>query len=141
MYLNYGLTFSSPVFFHEIFFGNSLAPLRKLTAIKNLKHYRRFYFTVDKLSIEHSYYLRYRTGEYFPLRLWVMTWSKWFIISFSFFKPIKSRSKKRLIQPSDRFAVSPNLSQSINNLNIKRFKLIFLFLKLNNITKNFKYAF
>ena len=69
MYLQYGLTFSNSIFFHELFYNNRFKSLRTDTVVENLKYFRRFYFSNDNLGIEHSYFLRYKTGEYFPLRL------------------------------------------------------------------------
>ena len=69
MYLHYGLTFSNPVFFNEFFFNDKYKKIRIDINFKNLKYFRRFYFSNYNLGIEHSYFLRYRTGEYFPLRL------------------------------------------------------------------------
>ena len=70
---NYNLVintdFSSSIFFHELFYNNKLKNLRTSTEVNNLKYFRRFYFSNDSLGIEHSYFLRYKTGEYFPLRL------------------------------------------------------------------------
>ena len=68
-YLNYGLTFSSNLFFNPYFFAKSLRKYNVDYFTKNLKFYRRFFFSNDTLGIEHSYFLRYKTGEYFPLRL------------------------------------------------------------------------
>lgn len=141
MYLNYGFTFETSVFFHEIFFNRSFKAIRKLKVLKNLKYFRRFFFTCERLSIEHSYYLRYRTGEYFPLRIWTMSWSRWFIISFNFFKPIKEKKVTRTRLPRDHFAVAPHLRQDISTLNLKRFKLLFIFLKQNTTSRGLTYIF
>jgi len=68
-YLNYGLTFTSNLFFNPYFFTKSLRNVSTDYFSKNLKFYRRFFFSNYTLGIEHSYFLRYKTGEYFPLRL------------------------------------------------------------------------
>ena len=69
MYLNYGLTFSNTLFMHEHFFNYKYKNIRLNLLLKNLRYFRRFYFSNYNLGIEHSYFLRYKTGEYFPLRL------------------------------------------------------------------------
>lgn len=129
MYLNYGLTFSNTVFLHEIFFSKPFKLVRRNLLIKNLKHFRRFFFTHDRLGIEHSYLLRYRTGEYFPLRIWVFSWSKWFIISFNCFKPIKKKSTRIVRQPKDQFAISASMPSVQPIIQLRRFKLLFIYLK------------
>ena len=68
-YLSYGLTFSSNIFFNPYFYSKATRRFKENIFLKNLKFYRRFYFSNVTLGIEHSYFLRYRTGEYFPLRL------------------------------------------------------------------------
>lgn len=130
MYLNYGLTFSNSLFFHEIFLSKPFKQIRHRVSITNhLKHFRRFFFTHERLGIEHSYYLRYKTGEYFPIRLWIMSWSQWFIISFNCFKPIKKKSNKLVRQPKDRFSIAAAKAYNYKSLQLKRFKLLFLFVK------------
>ena len=65
MYLNYGITFINNLYVHEYFFSKNYKTNRKSNIIDNLKFYRRFFFSNRILSIEHSYFLRYKTGEFF----------------------------------------------------------------------------
>ena len=69
MYLRYGLTFQNNPFFHEYWYRKTNKPLRTLSFTqKNLKFFRKFFYENSTLSIEHSFFLRNETPEYFPLR-------------------------------------------------------------------------
>lgn len=129
MYINYGLTFNNSLFFHEFFFNKNSKKIRINILFKNLKYFRRFYFSNDNLGIEHSYFLRYKTGEYFPLRLWILKYSNWIIICFNCFKPLKKKSKVKNIMKSEHYGLSSNLKFNELKLKYNRFKLVFLFVK------------
>ena len=141
LYIKYGLTFSNTVFFHEHFFNKQSRSTRTNSFIKNLKYYRRFYFSNEKLGIEHSYFLRYRTGEYFPLRLWLIKYSGWIIICFNSFKPIKKKSINQNKSKSEYYGLSTSLNYNKDKLKFNRFKLIYLY--INNQVKRdtLKYLF
>lgn len=91
LYLNYGLTFNSSPLFSSYWYRKS----GKYNFIKNhsmnIKFYRRFYYTNTIVGVDHSYLIRHVTGEYFPIRLWLFRYLGWVVLSFSFFKPIKSK--------------------------------------------------
>ena len=73
LYLNYGLTFKTNPFIHEYWYKKFSKKIRiNEQEKKNTKFFRRFFYTNDNLSIEHSYLVRHRTAEYFPMRHWVM---------------------------------------------------------------------
>lgn len=141
MYLQYGLTFNNSLFFHELYFNKNSKQIRLNIILKNLKYYRRFYFSNDNLGIEHSYFLRYKTGEYFPLRLWVIKYSGWLILSFNCFKPVKRKISKRKIVKSEYYALSHSLNSHNCKYKYKRFKLIFLLLRYHSIFNNYPYYF
>lgn len=135
-YLNYGLTFSSNIFFNPYFHTKALRNVHIDYFIKNLKFYRRFFFSNYTLGIEHSYFLRYRTGEYFPLRLWMLRYSNWIIIFFNCFKPIKKKkSKRRSLLTREAHAMAPDKRYYNSRIYFNRFKLIYVFIK----HKFFKY--
>ena len=141
MYLSYGLTFSSSIFFHELFYNNKLKNLRTSTEVNNLKYFRRFYFSNDSLGIEHSYFLRYKTGEYFPLRLWIIKYSNWVIICFNCFKPVKGKQGSKSLTKREHYSLSPDLRLDKKAFKFNRFKLIFIFFKKNFFNKQLTYSF
>ena len=141
MYIYYGFTFPTPLFFHEFFYSKHSKAIRKYIVTKNLKYYRRFYFSNYNLGIEHSYFLRYKTGEFFPLRLWVIKYSNWILLCFNCFKPIKKKFKGKNIMKAEFYALTPNLKYNLHSLKYKRFKLIFLFLKKFFFSKSLNYMF
>ena len=141
MYLHYGLTFTNTVFFHEIFLNKKYKSIRLNTLFKNLKYYRRFYFSNYNLSIEHSYFLRYRTGEFFPLRLWLIKYANWLILSFNCFKPIKKKSAAISYFQKDFQGIAAHLKTDLQVKKFLRFKLIFLYLKKFFIRNSYNYVF
>lgn len=141
LYIDYGLTFTNNIFFNNYFFMSSRKNVKKENFfLKNLKHYRRFFFSNEILGIEHSYFLRYKTGEYFPMRLWLMRYSNWIIIFFNCFKPIKKKPQKNNFVKKEVHAVSPDLAFKNNKHYLKRFTLMYLFLN-KTIKKSIHYNF
>lgn len=138
VYINYGITFPTSLFFHEYFYNNNYKYFRNQIIFKNWKFYRKVFFSCESLEIEHSYFLRKKTGEFFPLRLWLIRYSNWILIFFSCFKPIKAKYKntKNIIK-RETHSVSPNFK---TNKNLKRLKILFIFLK-NSFFKNVEYNF
>ena len=94
IYLNYGLTTQSSPFIHEYWYKPSYIRLRLQEATDYNKSFRRFYYTNDTLGIEHSYLIRNKTPEYFPLKVWLFRYQNWFIVSVKWFKPLKTKKKR-----------------------------------------------
>jgi len=95
-YLNHGITRSDNPFIHEYWYRNAAKKIRiHEQKRQNLQAFRRYYYTNERLSIEHSYFIRYRTGEYFPMRLWIMRYGEWLFLSAHWFKPLKSKRRFR----------------------------------------------
>ena len=69
MYLNYGLTVQSNFFIHEYWYKPSYSQLRVGGATDYSKWFRRFFYANSTLDIEHSYLIRNRTPEYFPMKV------------------------------------------------------------------------
>ena len=137
LYLNYGLTFKTNPFIHEYWYKKFSKKIRTYDqAKKNAKFFRRFYYTNANLSIEHSYLIRHKTGEYFPMRHWVMKYGGWIILQVHWFKPLKIKYDKTKHKKSTSFigAVSrPNVYKPT----IIRLKLILLtLLKSTSWAKN-----
>ena len=59
----------------------------------NSRFFRRYFYTNDTLSIEHSYLIRNKTPEFFPMRTWIMKYAGWVIFSVQWFKPLKIKPK------------------------------------------------
>jgi hypothetical protein len=94
-YLNHGVIRESNPFVHEYWYRKTYRKIRSQDQkYKNLQAFRRYFYTNERLGIEHSYFIRYRTGEYFPMRLWVMRYGGWLFISVHWFKPLKSKRSK-----------------------------------------------
>ena len=91
LYLDYGLTFQSNPLVHEYWYKPSFKSIRTLNSSQNMNFYRRFFYTNESLDIDHSYLIRNKTGEYFPMRTWLFKYLNWVILSVQWFKPIKKK--------------------------------------------------
>jgi hypothetical protein len=139
-YLNYGLTFTNNVFFNEYFFNKKLKNLRLSNLITNNKFFRKFFFSNDVLGIEHSYFLRYKTSEYFPFRIWIIKYSNWIIINFCCYKPVKGSSKSKSKIKKEYSSINPTLFYRNSNPKFTRYKLLFVFFR-KYFYKNYNYCF
>ncbi len=123
-YLNHGIIRDSNPFVHEYWYRKTYRKIRSADQkYKNLQAFRRYFYTNERLGIEHSYYIRYRTGEYFPMRLWVMRYGGWLFISVHWFKPVKSKrtqfsaTKNKTIGSISRSTASESTTKRISLLN------------------------
>ena len=126
-YLQYGLTFQTNPFVHEYFYRKNLKKVRVFSHKKNnTKFFRRFFYTNETLGIEHSYLIRNKTPEYFPMRTWVLKYAGWVIFSVQWFKPLKLKYKKRLGHRSSSYVGGVSRSNP-KHIIAKRVKLLILF--------------
>ena len=89
-YINYGANMSNSIFMHEHWYSKKFKQIRTLPSRGYMQFYRRHYYSNSVVGIEHSYLIRYTTGEYFPLRTWYLRYNNWNIISVQWFKPNKT---------------------------------------------------
>jgi hypothetical protein len=134
-YLNYGLTFINNIFFSEYFFNKKLKNIRLTNLVTNNKFFRKFYFNNNLLGIEHSYFIRYKTGEFFPLKIWILKYSKWVIINFTCFKPFKKNKVNLKSTVKELSSVNPSFSNVSTQSSFTRYKILFIYLK-NSFLKN-----
>jgi hypothetical protein len=92
LYVNYGTTFKNNVFIHEYWYSKPSKAVRTLPLKSYMKYHRRFYYSNSLLGIEHSFLLRNHSGEYFPMRCWILKYNNWVILSLKFFKPLKIKT-------------------------------------------------
>ena len=138
-YLNHAAAFKTNPFLHEYWYKNTFKSMRiERHQYRNLQNFRKYSYTNTRLGIEHSYLIRYKTGEYFPMRLWVMRYSGWVFLSVSWFKPIKSKrsqtisSKKKLVGSVFRARATTS--------NFKRLALVHQFISSHGYS-NTQYGF
>jgi len=138
-YLNHGTLYQSNVFLHEYWYNT--ASHKSLTddyRRQSLQCFRRYFYTNTRLGIEHSYLIRYHTGEYFPMRLWLMRFGGWLFLSVHWFKPLKS-NKSRKFKKKAIYVNSVSRSTSSPLVN-KRLILIKSWLKIYGL-KTYNYEF
>jgi hypothetical protein len=141
IYLNYGLVFKTNPFLHEYWYRKFAHKIRVFDQEeRNTKFFRRFFYTNDNLSIEHTYLIRNRTGEYFPMRTWVMKYGGWVIICVNWFKPLKTRRAVRLGSGDSSF-VGAVSRPTIHNFTIRRLKLVALNYLLSKSSSTKGYTF
>ena len=120
-YIDHGANFTCNIFLHEHWYSKKFKQIRTLPSRSYMQFYRRHYYSNDIVGIEHSYLIRYTTGEYFPLRTWYLRYNNWVIISIQWFKPDKSKAKKgraRFTNDDVSFAhaqANPIKSKSLRN--------------------------
>lgn len=139
LYLNYGLTTKSNPFVHEYWYKASFSKLRVGNVTDYTRCFRRFFYTNDTLGIEHSYLIRNRTPEYFPLKLWLFRYAGWFIISIKWFKPIKTKSRNRR-KGGASYVTSINRGFKSGHLS-RRIKILTSLLKVEYLSTNQNYYF
>ena len=129
--INAGSTFDSNPFIHEYWYKKSLKNKRILKTFNNTKFFRRYYYSHSMLGIEHSYLIRNKSIEVFPMRIWVFRFSGWLIFSFQMFKPLKGKNvslKNRSLNPTHVSSLSLINRQTLTT---KRIKILTTLLKLN----------
>ena len=138
-YLSYGIDFKLNPLISLYWYKNQLNNIYLNFYKYNMRFFRRYFYSNDIVGVEHSYFIRNHTGEYFPLRVWLMRYSGWLILVVSWFKP-KKRKIKRFIRnirgykPGGLFSFV-NLQSRSTNLRLKL--LLFLFLKKVNKLNNY----
>jgi len=138
IYLQYGLSFQTNPFIHEYWYKKNSKDTRVILQSKlNSRFFRRFFYTNDVLSIEHSYLVRNKTPEYFPLRTWVFKYSGWVIFSVQWFKPLKIKPVRRN-RSSGSSTVSGIAKAGSTVALLRRVKLLLLF-TLRSVNDNYRF--
>ena len=138
LYINYGVSFPTSIFFHEYFFSRKSRNLRHKIVFKNWKYFRKIFFSCDSLEIEHTYFSRKKTVEFFPMRLWLFRYSDWIILAFSCFKPFKSKFlKNKNAVKKETHSINPTFNTVKQR---KQIKIFYLFLK-KAFFKKYNYGF
>ena len=137
-FLVYGMKFDNDIFVHEYWMGHLMKSKRKTPELRSFnKLYSRFSFTHEFLQIEHSFNLRLETPEFFPMRIWILRYKRWLIVSVKWFKPHKVRNTKsspraKRISQLGGFRVS----RSRNTIK-DRLKMILLLTQKSVVNKNY----
>lgn len=95
-YFSYGILLNNNLFIHSFFYKTNLLnnnqyikDINMSKGFKNRLYFRKYYFFHKILSIEHSYFIRLSTPEYFPLKLYLIRFKGWVVVSVQWFKPLK----------------------------------------------------
>ena len=141
LYLDYGLTLKSNLFVHEYWYRFSKVKVSRLsTEFRSYNtFFRRFFYANSTVSIEHTFLLRNKTPEYFPMNVWLFRFTGWVIITVSWFKPWK---QKRIRDPHSNSASAINMisKHTSQYYPYRRWKLILHF-ALSNLKQSKLYKF
>lgn len=91
IYFDYGILNNKHIFKSDYYFGHTEVQGSDIIKSRSLRFFRRFFFRKLNLGLEHSYVKRVHTGEYFPLRFWLLRYNGWLVITINWFKPIKKK--------------------------------------------------
>jgi hypothetical protein len=141
-YFQYGLFFTKNLFFHNYWYKNSF--FKKHNYNQNSKqkslYFRKYYYAHQTLTIEHSYFLRLNTSEFFPLRLYVLKYTNWILASVQWFKPLKTtntqQNKKNTQQKHSSIYTNTKIKERT-----QRNKILILLLLSFYKKNNLKYYF
>ena len=95
-YFTYGLFFNTNTFINTFWYKNIPHAQTKISQT-NL-YFRRYFYAHHKLTIEHTYLIRNTTSEYFSLRIYILKYSNWLILSVQWFKPVKHKKNNSTTQ-------------------------------------------
>lgn len=105
------------------------------------KYFRRVFYSNSSLEIEHSYLLRFKTAEFFPLKIWIFKFNNWVIISYKWFKPDKTSKYLKNVLKSDNLKLGSTFSIFKSDNNFIRFKILYLWYIKNYFLKKNYYSF
>ena len=125
-YLQYGLAFQNNIFLHEYWYSKAYKKFR-INKVRKMDtvFYKRFYYTNEILNIEHSLNYRCSTAEYFPMRLWILKYDNWVILSVKWYKPLKIKSHPKRYDKGSGYIGSVTYSNFVNFTN--RIKLVYMY--------------
>jgi hypothetical protein len=141
IYFVFGIKFNNNTLLSNFWYKKSF--LRNKTSL----YFRKHYYTHKTLAIEHAYSLRIKSQEFFPLKLYIISYDNWIITTIKWYKPLKKTSitnsvakgYSKNIKTYNLSIFNKKLNPVINN----RLKTIFFIFK-NNINLYFltkKYTF
>ena len=124
LYVDHGTSFKTNTFIHEYWYSKPSKIIRTLPSKLYLKYYRRRYYRDEPDEIDSSYLVRHHSGEYFPMRCWILKYNNWVILSLKFFKPLKIKKAKI---SKKNYKISVSSATSDFNLNNNNERLNFLY--------------
>lgn len=58
-----------------------------------MQYFKRFYYSNSVLGIEHSFFIRNTTPEFFNFKPWIFFYNGWLVLIICWFKPPKNKKK------------------------------------------------
>jgi len=139
IYFNYGLFFYHNFFYHKFWYKKP--PMFNYQTRTN-NYFRKHFYSHQTLTIEHSYFIRLKTSEYFPLRLYLLKYNNWLIATVQWFKPFKQSSLDRKRSSTSSSPRHTLVSQTERRtIQFLRLKVIISLLKSNPSGQSFNYKY
>ena len=141
LYVDYGTNFNQSMFIHEYWYTKPSKAIRLSPLKTYMKYYRKYYYSNTTLGIEHSFLIRNHSGEYFPMRCWILKYNNWIIISLKFFKPLKLKyttDKSTSLKTSLSSVATSFKYDNSHKLRLKLFYSYF-FKRLSNISNDYTF--
>ena len=142
-YFQYGIFYKNNLFTNKFWFKNI-----KNTASQNNTplYFRKYYYSHQTLTIEHSYFIRLISPEFFSLKLYILRYNNWVIASIQWFKPLKPLRREGFNhKPNTRVATKTtpfSISGGSKSYRHVRTRLFHFFLTHSRVLyKNLQYRF
>ena len=140
-FVNYGLTRVNNPYMHEYWYNSNFKKVRTNSARVYMHYYKRNFYTHDILGIEHTFLIRHKTGEYFPLKTWYMSYNNWIILAMHWYKPNKKKRKLNPMTDHNYLLLNNNLKNTKNKSISKDQRLILSFVASKNDRSLMTYSF
>jgi hypothetical protein len=127
---------------NEYWYNSKATKIKTLPSRFYMHYYKRNYYSHQALGIEHNFLIRHRTGEYFPLKTWYLSYNNWIIIVMHWFKPNKKRMRLNPMVDHNYLLFKNNtLENRSNSHKLKNKRSILNFVYIKNNFKPIKYSF
>jgi len=153
IFFKYGIYTRNNLFVSNFWYKNTRFTSNTKNFMSNtmLLYFRKYYYAHQTLTIEHSYFLRLKTPEFFPLRLYILKYNNWLVASVQWLKPLKSHVQKFTTQQTRNktthlnYPIIFNKTRTIGSGKLRRSKLFFSLLLYSYTSKTdntvLKYSF
>ena len=94
-YISYGNTFNQNIFASEFWYSKN-DNFRLVKHVNYVQYFKRFYYSNSILGIEHSFFIRNTTSEFFSFKPWIFFYNDWIVLVVCWFKPPKTKKKSSL---------------------------------------------
>jgi hypothetical protein len=128
-YFQYGIFTKNNLLISKFWYKNAK---KLLLQVNPPLYFRKYYYSHQTLTIEHSYFIRLESPEFFTLKLYIIRYNNWVVASIQWFKPLKPLKNKSPYQIHNNTTSNKTLPFTAGSLKpnpLSRTRLFHLFLK------------